>query len=353
MAIQKWVGIVKMILPEKHKPGADEVIFVDVSKSKYLVPLNTDSTENDIVTNRFYLAQLLQQVSAHKNQVKYILCDVHFDIATKDDRLLIASARPVGNKFLCINSYRNNRLQKNILQLPSATATIDLQSGSVYKIPFFGRFNDTMVPYKVYYDLYHYATTTNFLATWFRGKGLSFNSQINDYYLRNKDFEEDGGYIKIGLGELVSLLRVNPGIFDQYLRNRFVLIGDFENDVHDTYLNEQAGTLILYNAYLHLQKNKELLSAWYLFVLCLFLYVIVWLQTSKTKHIYTLRVKLKFFESVTIPVNIISISILLVLFTFISSLVFGVNISIFHLILVFSVIDVVKFAVGKLEKKPG
>ncbi|MEI6596407.1 MAG: hypothetical protein WCO28_12655 [Bacteroidota bacterium] len=351
MTIQKWVGIVKTSLPEKLKPKTEDVIFIDVSKSKYLVPLNSDSTENDVVTNRKYLAQLFNQISANKNLVKYIFCDVKFDVATIDDSLLIASTKLLDYKFLCINNYAGDSVQENLLKLRSATATIDLQSGSVYKIPFFGKYHDTLVPYKIYYDLHQNKVTSNVLVTWFKNKGLSFNTQISDYPLRNKDFEESGGYIKIGLGELVSLVNINPNLFKDYLQNRFILIGDFENDVHSTYLNNQAGTLILFNAYWHLKKNKEILSFWYLLLLYVFLYIIAWLQVNKKSFSYIFNLKVKYFHKFQIPINILSISILLIVFTCISSLVFEINISIFHLILIFSFIDIVKYFIDKFENK--
>ncbi|NDV95001.1 hypothetical protein D0T84_08735 [Dysgonomonas sp. 521] len=36
--IQKWVGAIRMLLPDSYKPASGEIIFIDVSKSKYLVP---------------------------------------------------------------------------------------------------------------------------------------------------------------------------------------------------------------------------------------------------------------------------------------------------------------------------
>ena len=296
--IQKWVGAVRMLLPDKHKPAPDEIIFIDVSTSKYLVPLNEDSTENDIITNRKYLSELFTLLTAHDNQVKYLFCDVHFDISTPDDSALFQSISGLKDKFLSIDTYSDNCLNRNPAGVRSATASLLLQQGAVYKIPYFGSFSDTLVPFKIYTDLDKGNVRQNFLFTWFSGKGIAFNNQINDYPLRSSDFN-NGNYMKIGLGELVSVLKLSPEVFSWCLQDRFLLIGDFANDVHNTYLNKQPGTLILFE----------------------------------------------------IPVNILSISLLLMIFSYISSLLFSVNISIFHLITIFSLVDFIKFVWKKRIKK--
>jgi len=352
MAIQKRVGAVRMFLPDSHKPAPEEMIFIDVSKSRYLVPLNEDSTENDVIVNRKYLTELFIQLTANKNQIKYVLCDVHFDIPTPDDSALIQSISGLKDKFLGIDVYTGDGLSKNLAGVHSATASFYLQQGAVYKIPYFGNYGDTLVPFKIHTDLDKGKVRKNFLFTWFPGKGIAFNNQINNYPLRSSDFTA-GKYIKIGLGELISVLKLSPEVFEQYLQNRYLLIGDFENDVHNTYLNAQPGTLILFNAYWHLHQNRQILSVWYLIILYIFLYWIVWLQAGKRSRNIKFTLKIKYFEPFEFPVNILSISFLLLIFSYLSSLLFNVNISIFHLIIIFSTVDLIAFIWGKRIREKG
>lgn len=353
MTIQKWVGVARVALPERSKPAPEQVIFIDVSRSRYLRPLNADATENDVIVNRYWLGQLLQFLAQRRDSVQYVFADIMFDQAAPGDSLLRTAIATLGNKFLTINSrIGKDSIQRNSLGVRAATATVDLQSNAVYKIPFRGKFGDTLVPYQIYADLHPHSSQSNFLYTWFTGKGISFNTQINDYPLRRNDFV-NGQYIKLGLGELVSLLPVAPEIFDQYLKKRMIIIGDFENDQHNTYLNKQPGTLILFNAYWHLAQGAQIISCLYLLILYLFIYAIVWLETHKKTVVYQWQLKLPFFEVFIIPVNIITISILLIGFTYVSALLFHVNISIFHLIAIFSGIDMVKYFWNKLERKKG
>jgi len=348
MTIQKGVGAIRMLIPDRHKPAPDELIFIDVSKSRYLVPLNEDSTENDVVANRKYLTELFNFLATNNSQVKYVLCDVNFNIPTPDDSAFIQSVSGLQDKFLSIDAYTNtnDNLIKNVICVRSATASVYLQKNTVYKIPFFGNYGEPLVPFKMYTDLDKGNVRKNFLFTWFSGKGIAFNSQINDYPLRSSDFTNEK-YVKIGLGELVSVMKLSPQFFSGYLKNRYLLIGDFENDRHNTYLNNQPGTLILFNAYLHLHLNRQLLPVWYLIILYIFLYWIVWLQTGKRSRRFKFTVKIKHFETFKIPVNILSVSFLLIIFTYLSSLLFHINISIFHLIAIFSVVDLVKFIWNK------
>ena len=217
-----------------------------------------------------------------------------------------------------------------------------MQRNIVYKIPYIGIYGDTLVPFKMYSDLDKVEFRKNFLFTWFSGKGLAFNNQIPQYPLRSSDFI-DGNYVKIGLSELVSIWRLSPELFETFIINRYLLIGDFENDIHSTYLNKQPGTLILFNAYLHLHLDLHVLSIWYLIILYIFLHWIVWLQKDKKKRHLIFKLKIKFFEPFEMPVNILSVSLLLMFFSYFSSLVFYVNISIFHLITIFSFVDFFKF----------
>ena len=194
----------------------------------------------------------------------------------------------------------------------------------------------------MYTDLEKVEFRKNFLFTRITGKGISFNNQINDYLLRSSDFT-NGDYVKTGLGELVSILELSPEVFSLFLQDRYVLIGDFENDIHPTYLNRQPGSLIIFNAYLHLALNRHILPVWYLVILYIFLYWIVWLRAGKKSRHLKITFKIKYFEPFVFPVNIFSVSLLLIIFSYISSLLFNVNICIFHLITIFSLVDLAGF----------
>ena len=115
MNIQKWVGAIQMILPDRQKPSTDEILFIDISKSRYLVPSDDDSIENDVITNRKYLAELFTLLAENNNQVKYVLCDVNFDLPTPDDDLLIEAVSGLKEKFLTIDTYTKDELRKNLL----------------------------------------------------------------------------------------------------------------------------------------------------------------------------------------------------------------------------------------------
>ena len=48
----------------------------------------------------------------------------------------------------------------------------------------------------------------------------------------------------------------------EQIRNKIVVIGDFENDKHDTYAGTQPGSVICLNAYYALLRGDHMLSGW-------------------------------------------------------------------------------------------
>ena len=66
MTIHKWTQLFNIALPEDAKPASDSILFIDVSASRYLVPLNEEGSENDVITNRKYLTALFEYIYQHK-----------------------------------------------------------------------------------------------------------------------------------------------------------------------------------------------------------------------------------------------------------------------------------------------
>lgn len=62
---------------------------------------------------------------------------------------------------------------------------------------------------------------------------------------------------------LGSDIMAYPELISVRTEDRIVLIGDFENDVHDTYVGAQPGSVILYNAYLSALDGHHCLPWWW------------------------------------------------------------------------------------------
>jgi len=339
--IQKWIAITKTTINLDKHPAQNEFVYIDVSRSKFLLPIKGIDSEKKVITNRKYLIKLFNYIVQNGNQVKYVLCDVNFSDTTGDDLELKKAANSLGDKFLTVNT-TDDINSKNSLRLRAATASVILHNGAIYKMPLYSISDDDLVPLKMYQDI-EKCNTKNFkLFTYFQKKGISFNTQIDNLYIRAENNILMNGYDDLELGSLVSsiddLNSIAPSkIFNQFLKNRYIIIGDLEggSDMHQTYLNSQPGSLILFNAFWQLKINSEILPFYYILLLYLFLCFVLWLRIVKKSY----TVNLKILKKIKINVNVFSITLLLSLFTILSSVVLHINVSIFYLVIIFSLID--------------
>ena len=61
---------------------------------------------------------------------------------------------------------------------------------------------------------------------------------------------------------------------------KYILIGDFEDDIHPTFLGEIPGTLIIFNAFTSLLHKRHILSlSFLLFLFCIY-FALAWLTLS-------------------------------------------------------------------------
>ena len=67
-------------------------------------------------------------------------------------------------------------------------------------------------------------------------------------------------------------------------KHKYILIGDFEDDLHSTYLGAQPGIMINYNAYLMLQKGHHKISISMFFLIFISFYILVYLTIVQTKY---------------------------------------------------------------------
>lgn len=65
------------------------------------------------------------------------------------------------------------------------------------------------------------------------------------------------------------------------IRNKVVWIGDFQNDVHNTYVGTVSGTALAYSAYLTLHQNRHIIRWWQVFLeFLLYMFIVVALLFS-------------------------------------------------------------------------
>jgi hypothetical protein len=349
--VMKWVEITSIISKHKNTPQPNECVFIDVSKTKMLISNDSTSLEHEIITNTEMLAEFFEYITKKKIQVKYVFCDIIFGVkdSTKYDQRLKKAANCLGEKFLTIDTELDSEglFKKNRLNLRSANAMVRVFQNNLYKIPLYNNEKDTFVPLKMYHDIEKGKFSRHFLYTYSYNEGISFNTIIPKLYLKKSDIEEP--YIKFGLGEFVQDTReigentLANDYFINSLNNKFILIGDFESDIHNTYLNQQPGTLILFNIYWNLKQKKHIVPILYLFVFQIFSTFLLWFKFIKKE----IKLTKPIFGKQIISSNYLTMTILIVLFSLIFNYIFDVVISTFHILILFANIDLIK----KLKNK--
>jgi hypothetical protein len=186
--------------------------------------------------------------------------------------------------------------------------------------------------------------TRKYGLTFLDGKP-TFNTAIPEFYYRPADMLTPFARKNINtyyLGELLA----DPDCF-AVLKNKFIIIGDFENDMHITYLGRMPGSLILWDAYLSLRNHYVTISFKWLFMLFVFYFsVSYWIIIHPDRKLQEIHQKIKIPFLTKFLIGYISFIGILVLINIISYFYFGTFVSLFYIATYLSFIQVV------IEKLP-
>lgn len=351
------------ILLNRKKPNLpDDLLLVNVSFDKelrnYYQPLvmTKDDGKDTIsyicqgkiaVTDRSKLFTFLSEAK-RANNYKYIFLDIRFqdrveadtistslyELISSMDRIVVAKhssieqSSPILANKSAYSDAPISKMESNITRLPllyNNESTLPMYAMEDYtncKLRYFGPF---------YFMDGHLCSRTIF---------PTFSVYFNDI---DDAFSSPDKYQFVNLGQIVSYQINCPEDFpiSSETDNKYVLIGDFINDTHDTYLGEQlAGPLILFNMFMNLMDHKHYVSFWgtvFLFVL----YSLIALFIIEDKHILDFPYlkslntsKIGFFIS-----SFVSLSIIFVVLTILSYVVFGLIYDVFIPSVSFSILS--------------
>ncbi|MBK7432954.1 MAG: hypothetical protein IPI66_03000 [Chitinophagaceae bacterium] len=85
------------------------------------------------------------------------------------------------------------------------------------------------------------------------------------------------------LGDLL-ILSGDSTFYDQFLKDRFIVLGNYETDIHPTPIGKMPGVLILLNTYLSLFNGKHQPGIlWFLCLFVIFYFINLYLFYGKVK----------------------------------------------------------------------
>lgn len=174
---------------------------------------------------------------------------------------------------------------------------------------------------------------------------LAFNAFTPELYYRSGDLiasSEKGGANLFHLGELME----DSAIFHHALENKYIVLGNFYTDMHNTYLGTVPGSLLLINSFLTLRDHSIALSfKWILFLWVLFLLMSYFIFIHPERKLANVqkKIKPKFLQGFI--KTYLSYAGVLIVVNFLSYLFFGIIFSLFYVATWLAMLETV------LEKK--
>jgi hypothetical protein len=264
------VKIGDLFEPRKSLPyDISDVMFIDVSRSNAIV---IDNYGTHVIADRAKLDTLFQLLHRNINPDQIIVCDLYFDISSAQDSSLQASMEGFPNLLSTVKTNWHGDITPNVLKA-GTSATTGFQrirspflifSNSLYKFHLTDEKNIKTLPLLMYERVNNTST-----SCW--GNALKIN---NDWYFNTVQINEQLGRTVtkavyedqvIPIQQVISAAKQNQNDEVAQLRyKKFIVIGDFEEDVHQTTFGQKPGPMIIFDVFLSLQQKENMISAGWL-----------------------------------------------------------------------------------------
>ncbi len=357
----------EILLNHKKTNLPDDLLLVNVSFDKefrnYYQPIvmTKDNGQDTIsylcqgkiaVTDRSKLFTFLSEAK-RANNYKYIFLDIRFQNRIEEDSISISLYELISSMDRIVVAKHSSIEQSSpILANKSAysDAPISKMENSITRLPLLYNNEPTFPMYAM--EDFSRCKLSNVGPFYFMNGHLCSRTVFPTFSIYFNDIEDalsnPDKYPLVNLGQIASYQINCPEDFpvSSEIDNKYVLIGDFMNDTHDTYLGEQlAGPLILFNMFMNLMNHKHYVSFWgtiFLFVL----YSLIALFIMEDKHILDFPFlkslnlsKIGFFIS-----SFVGLSIIFVFLTILAYVIFGLVYDVFIPSVSFSILNLwIKF----------
>ncbi len=251
----------------------EDVVFINTSYDKMIIQAGPDSTSRTAITDRKKIAEFLSRVKDIKYRQLFI--DIRFEEPDRSPYDSLLAERILETRNIIIPKHWN--LEKN-----TSYKTIDNRLDSIARFGDFGSSKISSGFYKYTYlqedensiamEMYHKSTNRNikkFGIFYFDGWRLCQNSQFlvfNPQKEEEPDFEFNLGAILYD--EEIWLL------FQTVAERNVVVVGNMQEDKHDTYLGSRPGPHIHYMGYKNLIKGNHITSGWVKLAIFLLYFII-------------------------------------------------------------------------------
>ena len=298
---------------DKNDDKSSSVLPIDVHYDKQLV---TEFDKHDItmtrkvglasVTDRDKLYQLLYALN-RENNYKYIILDIAFLKENRQPKDSILYRLIADMPRIVIPYPMGSEIADPILDKKAGMAQYGttIWENDFVKYPYHTNGRISM-PLFMYYELGgkpikgHIRLKNNYLF-YTQGFNIVRKSVIQtmDYRITTIDDVYEGAKtnnVPIDMG--IGVLGISPDSIDygaliddeNWAKDKYILIGDFESDCHATYRGDIPGTVINFNAYLSLMDNNHIFNYYFIMVMLIITYIQCYMIITR-QNIYQLSKK--------------------------------------------------------------
>jgi len=347
-----WKYKVVDVRPERYK----EFVFINTSKDPAIV---TDTFEygNVVVSDREMISKLVTGINSLPGKPVFTALDIQFyypytpnpsidsvmqvELDKNPNIVIPVVKNEYGNYFFPI--YKGLYGYSDYRTFGAAFNKFRLQKSET--IPSIPVLLHQRIDGAVYED--------HFFYTKCNGR-LSLSAIWPTYFLRDTNVianrNKYGKYFNIG--EIILDMEANPDNYQNYFKDKIVIVGNFESDVHPTAVGKMSGPILLANMYLTLLNNQHLFS--------ILMFSILWLSFSFLSYIAfykkmpEIKLNLKFMFSSYLTKFVKSYVSYFGTMFFLSTIflfVFNVQVALFLPALIFSGIEYWRQKKNKDKKK--
>lgn len=259
----------------------DSVLFINVCYDKMLVPYeeNEMPVGSTVITDRQRLLQFLTKAKA-ANNYRYIFMDIFFQegLQSDYDSALFRTISTMDR--IIIPKHKGMNLCDSSLYQKAANADY----ATTWQALTFSRYqfihdNEASVALKIYEDRCQGDIERHMGGLWYTDRGrLCQNSatlllpiRITGSLIDEESQARERNYIYLG-ADLLDLDEVMP--VSEQIADKFIVIGDFKNDKHSTFLGAQPGSSIVFNSYIALTQGAHLVNWPYMAILFV-IYIVI------------------------------------------------------------------------------
>lgn len=327
-----WMQILKNKLGIEEETIKNDVLFVNVANDKQLTDLYDEygmSIGNTDITDRNKLLKILKMLHSTKKYA-YIFLDIRFEkgyYVPETDSLLYAEIKNMEN--IVIANHSDMVIADSTLL--SKAAISDYKSTIVttnfvrYKFSYEGI---PSMPLYAYREITKHNINKHYFIYTCNGK-VCYNSLFVDFPVEDfNEYDSNNKKIYYNLGSDL-LENYTEQDIATLTNNKYVVIGDMVEDLHDTYSGLKPGSVITFYAFRSLMEGKHFVNLWIILLMAIVYFTISIVQFchqsifEKIPFVHKSNSKLLHFT-----LSLVEYTLLLILVVGILDLIWGISTSI-------------------------